>query len=213
MLTLRATLELFYHSVSVVSVRFPQERPGDSPPTLAISSRRSLSADRITSIFGEFPGELSYLPVMPYAASLSLGVAYRKMRHGRVPLFRDRGRRAFTANAAVLHKLAGHFWAARTMATLAEQVLNEMDRAAVSLAQDGDSADRWRSTPADSHPNDAGSVGPPAPGLDQSIFGVMPELDVFGHFDPSFNLDAVDAALQGSLDFGISSNWFDSQHF
>jgi hypothetical protein len=45
--------------------------------------------------------------------------------------------------------------------------------------------------------------------LDLSLFDAMPDLDVFGHFDPNFNLDAVDDALEANLDIGLPLNWGD----
>jgi len=37
------------------------------------------------------------------------------------------------------------------------------------------------------------------------------DIDVFGHLDPTFDIGAVDAVLDGNLDFGTSSNWFGMQ--
>jgi hypothetical protein len=34
----------------------------------------------------------------------------------------------------------------------------------------------------------------------------LPELDVFEHFDPSFDLDAVDAAFGATMDVTMSLN-------
>jgi len=48
-------------------------------------------------------------------------------------------------------------------------------------------------------------------GNEWMLFDAVPDLDVFGHFDPTFDLGAVDAALEGTLDFGASANWFDRQ--
>ncbi|ORY68210.1 uncharacterized protein BCR38DRAFT_334546 [Pseudomassariella vexata] len=228
---LLATIEILYHSVSILSCRYP---PGGSPgstvlPPRGTNSRRSLSADRVTDIIQEeFPGQISYMPLIPYAVSLSLSVSYRKMRYSSVPMFRLRGRRAFAANTALLKKLGDTFFTAKTMATMAEQVLQEMDKAVVSITQETSTVDN--STPEKEKPQSEAqpstepmNMNPAARSFranplvhdngmnGTSIFFAAPELDVFGHFDPSFNLGAVDAALEANLDFGTSSNWYDWQ--
>ncbi|KAI4861359.1 hypothetical protein F4820DRAFT_434138 [Hypoxylon rubiginosum] len=87
-----ASLEIFYHSVAILSSQSPSENRSTALPAPATNSRRSLAADRITSIVGqEYLGQLSYLPIIPYGVSLSLSVSYRKMRHSNVPMFRSRG--------------------------------------------------------------------------------------------------------------------------
>lgn len=167
--------------------------------------------------------------MIPYAVSLALSVSYRKMRHSCVPMFKVRGKREFVANTALLKELAETFWTARTMAAMAEQVLQEMDKVIASMVQEPSLNDHQQSRLG----NAEGGPGPsetnlhlhPTPreeirfnlmrldndGGDVSIFEAAPNIDVFGHFDPTFNLPAVDAALQGNLDFGNSSNWYDWQ--
>lgn len=139
-----------------------------------------------------------------------------------MPMFRNRGRRAFTLNTALLKELAETFWTAKTMAALAEQVLQEMDKAVASMAQEAEPAENESAESNDIALHSTAEL--PGPGFrhtklqlhavdanEMSIFDTAPGLDVFGHFDPAFNLDAVDAALEGNLDFGTSSNWFDWQ--
>ncbi|RYP65782.1 hypothetical protein DL771_008147 [Monosporascus sp. 5C6A] len=219
-----ATLEVLYHSVAILSCRLP---PGGTAttgvlPPPATNSRRSLSAARITSIVGqEYNERVSYTPLIPYGVSLSLSVAYRKMRYSDVSMFRNRGKQDFQKNTMLLKSLGSTFWTAKVMATMAEQVLQEMDKAVASLtSQDSQPAYPLRKAgipPADGaeptvavseeltdQPHDRGII-------DSSFSGVVPDLDVFGHLDPTFDLDAVDAVLEGNLDFGASSNWFDWQ--
>ncbi|KAK8087586.1 hypothetical protein PG997_002547 [Apiospora hydei] len=263
---LLATLEVFYHSVAILSCKLPADGNGLFPHSL-INGRRSHSADRITEIVGSYSEflrhgpqnqlqqqqqqqqqpaalKLSCTPLLPYAVSLALGVAYLKMRHSQVPLFRARGRRAFVAAAALLRddpRLGGGgtSWTARTMAGMAEQVLQEMDKASATATATA-TATTSTTVPADNPAaNDIGDennridnqgasvvVGndnlttgatstaaaaaatiPPA----SSSSGFMYDDNVFEHLDPAFDLDAVDAAIEGSLDFGASSNWFDWQ--
>ena len=37
----------------------------------------------------------------------------------------------------------------------------------------------------------------------------FPDVDLFGHWDPGFNVDAVDAALEANLDLGLQVHWPD----
>ncbi|KAI1821173.1 hypothetical protein F4861DRAFT_483272 [Xylaria intraflava] len=218
-----ASLEIFYHSVAVLSSQSPADVTSSALPNPATNSRRSLAADRITSIIGEeFAGQLSYMPFIPYGLSLSLSVSYRKMRHSKVPMFRNRGKRAFRKSTLLLKSMDDMFWKSKTMVAMAEQVLNEMDKTVASLAQENGLTDvqkRVDPIPQGERPQ----VQPEEIRLpdfaenvtegnnEWSLLDTIPDLDVFGHFDPGFDLGAVDAALEGNLDFGTSTNWFDWQ--
>ncbi|KAK8054837.1 fungal-specific transcription factor [Apiospora rasikravindrae] len=260
---LLATLEVFYHSVAILSCKLPADGNGLFPHSL-INGRRSHSADRITEIVGSYSEllrhgpqdpqqqpqqqppaalKLSCTPLLPYAVSLALGVAYLKMRHSQVPLFRARGRRAFVAAAALLRddpRLGGGgtSWTARTMAGMAEQVLQEMDKASATATT---TTTNSATVPADNSAADAIgdennrtddqganvvvnnknlTTGPTAAAAAATTTttapaapsaGLLYDDNVFEHLDPAFDLDAVDAAIEGSLDFGASSNWFDWQ--
>ncbi|KAI1441425.1 hypothetical protein F5Y02DRAFT_422060 [Annulohypoxylon stygium] len=216
-----ASLEIFYHSVAILSSQSPSENRSTALPAPATNSRRSLAADRITSIVGdEFVGQLSYLPIIPYGVSLSLSVSYRKMRHSNVPMFRNRGKKAFVANTTLLKSLDDTFWTAKAMVAMAEQVLQEMNKAVASITQEtglADTSKKAESTSrgdqeiASSGPGDSISDYTLQGTADVSMLEAIPDLDVFGHFDPTFNLGAVDAVLEGNLDFGPSSNWFEWQ--
>ncbi len=216
-----ASLEIFYHSVAILSTQSPADVASSALPNPATNSRRSLAADRITSIVGdEFFGQLSYMPFIPYALSLSLSVSYRKMRHSKVPMFRNRGKRAFRNNMLLLKSMDDMFWKSKTMVAMAEQVLNEMDRAVASLAQENGLTDlskrvepvsqgerphvQQEETRALDFAQNATEVG-----NERILFDAVPDLDLFGHFDPTFDLGAVDAALESNFDFGTSTNWFD----
>ncbi|KAI1386014.1 uncharacterized protein F4822DRAFT_360365 [Hypoxylon trugodes] len=217
-----ASLEIFYHSVAILSSQSPSENRSTALPAPSTNSRRSLAADRITSIVGqEFLGQLSYLPIIPYGVSLSLSVSYRKMRHSNIPMFRSRGKQSFRENTLLLKSMDDTFWTAKAMVAMAEQVLQEMDKAVASITQEnglGDFSKKPDSSSQGDHElnssaaNDAiidyNNTGGT---VDVSALEAVPDLDVFGYFDPTFNLGAVDAALEGNLDFGASSNWFDWQ--
>ncbi|OTB10869.1 hypothetical protein K445DRAFT_237588 [Daldinia sp. EC12] len=216
-----ASLEIFYHSVAILSSQSPSENRSTALPAPATNSRRSLAADRITSIVGrEFQGQLSYLPVIPYGVSLSLSVSYRKMRHSNIPMFRSRGKQSFMANTSLLKSMDDTFWTAKTTVAMAEQVLQEMDKAVASITQEtglvdnskkGEAAQRDRELPLPATDDVLNNCNISQGAADLSILEGIPDLDVFGHFDPTFDLGAVDAALEGNLDFGASSNWFDWQ--
>ncbi|KAI1843448.1 hypothetical protein JX265_013330 [Neoarthrinium moseri] len=222
---LLATIEVFYHAVAILSCRFPQGGSRSALPSRATNSRRSLSADRITELVqNEFTRELSYMPIIPYAISLSLSVGYRKMRYSQIPMFRQRGRRAFGENTKLLLRLGETFWCAKTMGAMAEQVLQEMDKAAASIAQETGSGENSVREGSDPQPETQLPVFSATPrGVppttasmtldsgDMSVLAMAPEIDVWGHIDPNFNMGAVDAAIQGNLDFGTSANWFDWQ--
>ncbi|KAI1170605.1 hypothetical protein F4777DRAFT_106786 [Nemania sp. FL0916] len=239
-----ASLEIFYHSIAILSTQSPGDVTSSALPNPATNSRRSLAADRITSIVGqEFSGQLSYMPFIPYAVSLSLSVSYRKMRHSRVPMFRQRGKQAFRKNMLLLKSMDDMFWKSKTMVAMAEQVLNEMDKAAASLleahekengnngnnslitAATADMANK-RIEPAPQQTHTQTQTQQPEElrqvdhlvqqsgneiGSECMLFDAVPDLDLFVHFDPTFDLGAVDAALEGNFDFGTSTNWFDWQ--
>ncbi|KAI0409219.1 hypothetical protein F4802DRAFT_240278 [Xylaria palmicola] len=218
-----ASLEIFYHSVAILSAQSPGDVASSALPNPATNSRRSLAADRITSIVGEeFVGQLSYMPFIPYGVSLSLSVSYRKMRHSRVPMFRSRGKRAFQKNMLLLKSMDDMFWKSKAMVAMAEQVLSEMDKAVASLAHENGLADpsrRVESAPQGDRSQVQQEITR-APDLAQSttepnnelaLFDSVPDLDLFGYLDPTFDLGAVDAALEGNFDFGTSINWFDWQ--
>ncbi|KAI0205906.1 hypothetical protein F4808DRAFT_455409 [Astrocystis sublimbata] len=219
-----ASLEIFYHSVAILSAQSPADLTSSSAlPNPATNSRRSLAADRITSIISEeFAGQLSHMPFIPYAVSLSLSVSYRKMRHSKIPMFRSRGKQAFRKNIALLKSMDDMFWKSKTMVAMAEQVLNEMDKAVASLAHENGLTDLSRR--ADTIPEGETSQTPAEEfraqdfahsmvdlGNEWTLFDTVPDLDLFGHFDPTFDLGAVDAALEGNFDFGTSANWIDWQ--
>ncbi|KAL0936774.1 fungal specific transcription factor [Colletotrichum truncatum] len=225
---LLATIEIFYHAVIILSCRLA--RPGgpsnyaQTIPPASANARRSLAAERISSAIRR--DHLCPVPLVPYALSLALSVEYRKMRHSALPMFRARARNAFKSNSELMKRFGDVFWSAKVVAGLGERILREMERAATSLAQGA-------VVPQSSHVDVSanGQIEEPAPAtlqdtaaqvtvppstssefrsintVDFSVVDAMPHLDVFGHFDPSFNLPAVDNALEANLDIGLPLNW------
>ncbi|ROW03874.1 hypothetical protein VPNG_07301 [Cytospora leucostoma] len=143
---LHATLEIFYHAVSVLSCRQPSSVFAPSAPAQAhlphpsLNARRSLSADRIVDLVSsslaspDSTDSVSMLPFTPYAVALSLSVAYRKMRYSKVPMYRMRGKTRFKEIVAMLKTLGEVYTCARVNAGLGEAILREMDKIAKELA-------------------------------------------------------------------------------
>lgn len=178
------------------------------------------------------------MPLVPYALSLALSVEYRKMRHSALPMFRARARSAFKSNSELMKRFGDVYWSARVVAGLGERILREMERAANSIAQ-GTAGPLATSSitdvPTTARTEEVASVAaapdavsqaaavpavtasttdfPPLDAIDFSAVDAMPHLDVFGHFDPSFNLPAVDNALEANLDIGLPLNWGEWDHF
>ncbi|KAL1851970.1 hypothetical protein Daus18300_012393 [Diaporthe australafricana] len=72
---------------------------------------------------------------------------------------------------------------------------------------------RGRPSPAplNTAPNEGGVGTPQQPGASQALPGTavgdMLDVDLFGHFDPGFDLNSVDAALSANLDMGFPQMW------
>ncbi|KAM3445941.1 hypothetical protein NHJ13734_000118 [Beauveria thailandica] len=234
-LTLRsATIETFYHAVIILSCRLP--RPGTAPaastlPPPSANARRSLAAERIACAV---PRDcLSPAPFVPYAVSLALSVEYRKMRHSRLPMFRARAMSSFKRNCELLRRYSNHFWNASVVAGLGERVLKEMERAATTLNKDYTppvtiaESDLAGSAPSMltagitelplHDPDSMNAAIDSAIGMDNTVnFSLVDPVsgqDVFGHIDPSFNLDAVEDALEAHLDIGLPFTWGDWGHY
>lgn len=187
------------------------------------NARRSLASERIaTSVKKE---KLSPVPFVPYAVSLSLSVEYRKMRHSALPMFRSRARDAFKSSCELLKKFKDIFWSARVTYGLGERLLKEMERAATSLSQEAPppppphSADTTNEPTPELPPNGSMLTQETQQGYDVSVNGLPNfdsmdlNMDVFGHFDPSFDLAMADNALEGNLDLGLPLNWGDWEQF
>lgn len=144
-----ASVEIFYHAISILSCRQPPSAFAPSAPAQAhlphpnINARRSLSADRIVDAvsfamsFPMSPDRITIVPFVPYALALSLSVSYRKMRYSKIPLYRLRGRIRFKEIVAILKKLGEIFTCARINAGLGEAILQEMDKTAKELVSSG----------------------------------------------------------------------------
>lgn len=91
--------------------------------------RQSLSTSILSStIIRELHDQLTLFPFVPYAASLSMSIAYREMRHSKLPLQRARSRAQFQTLCDALSKLEWIFWSASTTAEMGKKLMKEMDR-------------------------------------------------------------------------------------
>ncbi|RKL19095.1 hypothetical protein BFJ70_g14031 [Fusarium oxysporum] len=180
------------------------------PPPSA-NARRSLAAERIACAV--LRDHLSPMPFVPYAVCLALSVEYRKMRHSRLPMFRSRAMHAFRRNCEMLRKFGDYFWSANVVAGLGERVLKEMERAANTLTRE--SPPPVEGTPAlvnpvaVTNPSMVNAVPSVEQAVDFSLIDAISGADVFGAIDPSFNLGAVEDALEANLDIGLPMNWVD----
>jgi hypothetical protein len=91
--------------------------------------RQSLSTSILSStIIRELHDQLTLFPFVPYATSLSMSIAYREMRHSKLPLHRARSRAQFETLCDALSELEGIFWSASTTSKMGKKLLKEMDR-------------------------------------------------------------------------------------
>jgi hypothetical protein len=103
----------------------PGPRTQHLPPS-SVNARRSHSADRILDIIQSY--SLCPMPFVPYALALSLGVAYRKWRFSRLPMFRTRGGADFKKVLPALQEM-GKIWStARINGQLGQAVMLKLDR-------------------------------------------------------------------------------------
>lgn len=100
--------------------------------------RQSLSTSTLSSTIGrELHDQLVLFPFVPYALSLSLSIAYREMRHGKIPLHRARARAQFQTICDALSDLRDVYQSAATTAELGKKLLKEMDRVVYTVAVSG----------------------------------------------------------------------------
>ncbi|KAF2026584.1 hypothetical protein EK21DRAFT_115640 [Setomelanomma holmii] len=196
---LLATIEIFYHAVAILSCRTEITDQRRSPAYI----RQSLSAHKVMFMVAEDEhGQLSPFPIIPYAVSLALRFFYREFRFTKIGLFHARAQKQLITGCGVLRKFGQAFAVAAGIANLVEQTLNETHKVYYSLAQQhepersGPSNDPNEPNPIDLPNAENDAVARPA-NTEWSLWDDLPDFDVFEHFDPNFNLDAVDAALAG----------------
>lgn len=126
LLTLHACtdiLELYYNAVAILACR-----AGDSS-TISYQ-RRAKAALRIQAITTARDTELHLppLPLVPYAVSLSLTVAYRLWRDSRSAIDQGNAQADLTTRCEVLEKLGARWTSAAAMAKLGRKALKSLER-------------------------------------------------------------------------------------
>ncbi|KAJ5496380.1 transcriptional regulator family: Fungal Specific TF [Penicillium fimorum] len=120
-----ATLELYYHSVAILSCRYKPTENIDS--TRLSSVRQGLAAVRIHSIVAsECADDLPPLPIVPYSVTLSMGVSYRQLRSSRLITHLDRAKASLEACRSVLENLSPYWYSAEAMARLGQKALDQI---------------------------------------------------------------------------------------
>ncbi|KAL2064950.1 hypothetical protein VTL71DRAFT_4090 [Oculimacula yallundae] len=214
-----ASIEVLYHGVAILSCRTRSWVDPERSSTAFL--RQSLSTSTLTLIFSKTPqDQLVLFPFVPYAMSLSMSIVYREMRYSKVPTHRARARSQFHALCDSLSALGETFWSASTTADMGKKLLKEMDRVFSTVAAFEDMATNRTSAAAPgvrySAPGNANAnAGPSNPEADQlnvsmqdfdiSILGSATDIDLFGLFDPAFDLDGFDAYLESNINPGFPS--------
>jgi len=101
------------------------------------------------SILGqECPAGLPPLPIVPFALALAMFVAYRQFRQSKLPIHRERAKKALRTCCHLLSKLRAVWWSAGAMADLGRAALAHADRgpyrgiAAAGSSSGGNSSSR-----------------------------------------------------------------------
>ena len=115
-------IELCYNVLVILSCR-------NGGLNTASYHRRITAADRIESLLSDPPNHhlaIPPLPLVPYAISLSLTVAYRGLRDHHFRDDPDRAQSALTARCEMLEGLSTYWWTAHGMSQLGRKALKSM---------------------------------------------------------------------------------------
>lgn len=145
-----------------------------------------------------------------------MSIAYREMRHSKLPTHRARSRAQFQTICDALSELQSIFWSASTTSEMGKKLLKEMDRVFSTVSSAENMRPQHNVNGNSSSVVDAQNTTPgiPAPvqvansdvhlqqlpmDFDPSLFDSISDIDLFGMFDPAFDLDGFDACLEGNL--------------
>ncbi|KAF2084977.1 hypothetical protein K490DRAFT_47844 [Saccharata proteae CBS 121410] len=122
-----AGLELFYHAVAMLSHKSRSiNDPVRSTPSAV---RQSLSAVRVMEILRtESPRDLPPLPLVPYATSLAMSVAYRQFRRSKLQAHKKRAKEDLKTSCSLLNQLRTTWWCAGCMADLGAAAITKADK-------------------------------------------------------------------------------------
>ncbi|RMZ27113.1 hypothetical protein D0859_08819 [Hortaea werneckii] len=124
----QATLHLFYLCTAVLSHRSRGIKQISRGTHSAI--RQRLCASEVLRLMESSYGlELNGLPFVPYSVSLALSVAYQHLRQSQFKHQQEDARAMVRQCTKILHALRRTWSSADAMATLAQKVLDELDRA------------------------------------------------------------------------------------
>ncbi|KKY25374.1 putative fungal specific transcription [Phaeomoniella chlamydospora] len=113
-----ALLELYYQAITILACR-------EDNSATASYSRQALAALRIQALLTvELVSELAPLPIVPYAASLALSVAYRHLRKAEIPSRVRTSIANLRICTEILERYAKVWWCATAMAKLGRKVLD-----------------------------------------------------------------------------------------
>jgi hypothetical protein len=157
-------------------------------------------------------------------------MAYREMRHSKLPLHRARSRAQFQTLCDALSELKGVFWSASNTSEMGKKLLKEIDRVVTAVSsyenrQPHQSACKDIPLNEGNAPNHQGpsfqrtalnnqhslalNVQPTIgmQDFDPSMLDSIADVDLFGMFDPAFHLDGFDACLEGNLNPAFPTNF------
>ena len=142
---LQATLEMLYHTISVMAYR-PGRRPATTEPDAPASSQpspvpalpglqraRSRHASSAREVLALPVAELVMLPFVPHAVALALAAALRTGQETALETSRRKARADVTAGLADLAELAERYWHAEALGRTARRLV---DAAYGDLAQE-----------------------------------------------------------------------------
>lgn len=122
------TLHFYYLTVAVLSHRSRGVK--QIPRGTHSAIRQRLCASEIIGLMQTMGRKhLHLLPFVPYAVSLALSVSYSHLRQSQLQHQQDDARRDFRSCTEILQQLRMIWSSADVMATLAQKVLEELDRA------------------------------------------------------------------------------------
>ena len=115
-------LELFYNAIAILACRAGN-------PSTASYKRRVSAAARIQEITNaETESPIPGLPLLPYAVSLSLTVAYRVSRNSRPGSERNGAQADLTSRCEILERLSRRWYQAEAMANVGRKALRSLER-------------------------------------------------------------------------------------
>ncbi|QSZ32955.1 hypothetical protein DSL72_002538 [Monilinia vaccinii-corymbosi] len=220
-----ATIEIFYHSISIISHRSHiWAKPNRSSASYL---RQSLSTIILSSTTPyELQDQLVLFPFIPYAISLSLSIAYREMRHNKLPIHRLRARAHFQASCRLLEGLEGKYWTAANAANMGKKMIKEIDRVFSTVSSENrTSASQQDAVPNTDHnltadkqnhsmPSAENQLITPIPKTQMTTTSIAPTYDTgkMQEIDPSpFNLSATgDIDLFSMFDPSFDLDGFDA---